>query len=217
MSSLCTVVEFGNLRPQRTTFLLGFISAPYALTNRHSGATHSALGAITGGLDMEMPGDTPNVTFPITNYWNGTIQKLYANGSVPVARLNDMLARILTPYFLLGQDEAYPSIDPSSGDLNALYPQQYRYNFDLTGVRSRDVRGNHANNIRALGAQAAVLLKNVNGALPLKAPKSIGVFGNDAADAVNGPYGFQEEDIGTLPIGGGSGMFNRWPLLLALI
>jgi beta-glucosidase len=168
-------------------------------------------------MDMEMPGDTPNVTFPIANYWNGTIQTLYANGSVTLGRLNDMLARILTPYFLLGQDEAYPSIDPSTSDLQALYPNQYRYDFNLTGARSRDPRDNHADNIRALGAQAAVLLKNVDGALPLKAPKSIGVFGNDAADAVNGPYGFQEEDIGTLPIGGGSGMFNFQALLPPLM
>jgi beta-glucosidase len=127
-----------------------------------------------------------------------------------------MIARIMTPYFLLRQNEAYPSIDPSNGDLQGLYPHQYRYDFDLTGARSRDPRGNHADNIRALGAQAAVLLKNVNGALPLKAPKNIGIFGNDAADSVNGLYGFQEEDIGTLPIGGGSGMFKvklLFPLL----
>jgi len=154
-----------------------------------------------------MPGDTPNVTFAITNYWNGTIQNFYANGTLPSARLNDMLTRVLTPYFYLGQNEAYPSIDPSVADLNFLYPQRYRYDFNLTGTRSRDARDGHAANIRALGAQAATLLKNVNGALPLKAPKNIGVFGSDAADVVNGLYGFQEEDIGTLPIGGGSGTF----------
>jgi beta-glucosidase len=155
---------------------------------------------------MEMPGDTPNVTFAITNYWNGTIQKVYANGSLAATRLDDMLLRIYTPYFYLGQDKAYPSTDPSVAPLNGLYPQQYRYNFNLTGISSRDVRDGHAEIIRALGAQSAVLLKNVNGALPLKAPKTIGVFGSDAGDTENGLYGFQEEDIGALPIGGGSGM-----------
>ena len=163
---------------------------------------------------MEMPGDTPNVTFPITNKWNGTIDKFYANGTLPSTRLNDMLLRILTPYFYLGQNEAYPSVDPSSADLNGLYPPKYRYDFNLIGPRSRDVRGGHAGNNRALGAQSAVLLKNLNGALPLKAPKNIGVFGNDAADSVNGQYSFQEEDIGTLPIGGGSGMFFVDPFCL---
>jgi len=159
-------------------------------------------------MDMEMPGDTPNVTFPITNYWNGTIQNFYANATLSSTKLDDMLARILTPYFHLSQNEAYPSLDPSMADLNKLYPQQYRYDFNLTGTRSRDARNQHAVNIRALGAQAAVLLKNVNSALPLIAPKNIGVFGSDAADTENGLYGFQDEDIGTLPIGGGSGMFT---------
>jgi beta-glucosidase len=159
---------------------------------------------------MEMPGDTPNVTFAITNYWNGTIQEFFANGTLTSPRLDDMVLRILTPYFYLGQDVAYPSVDPSSGDLNALYPPMYRYDFNLTGARSRDVRDSHAGFIRALGAQSAVLLKNENSALPLKAPKNIGVFGSDAADSVNGQYGFQEEDIGTLPIGGGSGMLCRY-------
>jgi beta-glucosidase len=155
---------------------------------------------------MEMPGDTPNVTFPFTNHWNGTIQKFYANGTLASARLNDMLHRVLTPYFHLGQHEAYPSVDPSCADLNGLYPQKYKYGFNLTGARNRDVRDSHAGTIRALGAQSAVLLKNVHGALPLEAPKNIGVFGNDAADSTGGQYGFQQEDIGTLPIGGGSGM-----------
>jgi beta-glucosidase len=176
--------------------------------SRSLGGTHSTIKAVTAGLDMEMPGDTPNVTFAITNYWNGTLDKFYANGTLPSTRLNDMLLRILTPYFHLGQNKAYPSVDPSSADLNGLYPKNYRYDFNLTGTRNRDVRGNHARLIRALGAQSAVLLKNVNGALPLKAPKNIGVFGNDAADSVTGQYSFQEEDIGTLPIGGGSGMFS---------
>jgi beta-glucosidase len=173
------------------------------------GGTHSTIEGITAGQDMEMPGDTPNVTFAISNHWNGTIQNFYANGSLSSARLNDMLVRILTPYFFLGQDKTYPSIDPSSGDLNVLYPQHYRYDFNLTGARNRDVRDNHAANIRAVGAESAVLLKNVNGALPLQAPKNIGVFGNDAADSVTGLYSFQEEDIGALPIGGGSGMLFR--------
>ena len=157
---------------------------------------------------MEMPGDTPSVIFAITNYWNGTIQKVYANRSLPSARLDDMLLRIYTPYFYLGQDNGYPSTDSSCADLNGLYPQQYRYTFDTSGIRSRDVRGDHANLIRTLGAQSAVLLKNDKSALPLKAPKNIGVFGSDAADSESGLYGFQEEDIGALPIGGGSGTFS---------
>ncbi len=167
---------------------------------------------------MEMPGDTPNVTFAITNSWNGTIEIFYANGALASKRFNDMRLRILNPYFYLGQDQAYSSVDPSSADLNALYPQQYRYDFNLEGTRNRDVRGSHAGIIRALGAQSAVLLKTVHGALPLKTPKNIGVFGNDAADTANEQYNFQEEkDISTLPISNGSGIFSSRNYLRAML
>lgn len=57
-----------------------------------------------------------------------------------------------------------------------------------------------------------VLLKNVNGTLPLKAPKNIGVFGNDAGDLTDGLYFGGDADLtnigfqyGVLPVGGGSG------------
>jgi beta-glucosidase len=158
---------------------------------------------------MEMPGNVPAVYAAATNYWNSTIDKFYANGTLTPTRLNDMLLRVLTPYFYHGQHEAYPSVDPSCADLNMLYPKSgYTYDFNLTGTRDRDVRANHAEVIRALGSQSAVLLKNVNGALPLKKPKNIGVFGNDSADPVHGQYVIQEEEIGTISAGGGSGAFS---------
>jgi beta-glucosidase len=58
------------------------------------------------------------------------------------------------------------------------------------------------------------LLKNTNGALPLKTPKTISVFGNDAADLTRGQYSLAmmglnlmdgDYDVGTLAVGGGSG------------
>lgn len=51
-----------------------------------------------------------------------------------------------------------------------------------------DVRDDHADLIRELGAAGIVLLKNTKNTLPLKAPKNIGVFGNDAGDVVDGLY-----------------------------
>jgi beta-glucosidase len=59
--------------------------------------------------------------------------------------------------------------------------------------------------IRDLGAAGTVLLKNNNSTLPLKTPKTIGVFGNDAADVTTGEYPQNDYDIGTLATGGGSG------------
>lgn len=74
------------------------------------------------------------------------------------------------------------------------------------------MRDNHAENIRELGAAGIVLLKNENNALPLKTPKNVGVFGNDASDITIGLYfggdpdlGQIGYDLGVLPVGGGSG------------
>lgn len=56
------------------------------------------------------------------------------------------------------------------------------------------------------------MLKNSNNTLPLKAPKNIGVFGNDAGDLTNGQYSLADLNLGDgnfefgiLANGGGSG------------
>lgn len=89
---------------------------------------------------------------------------------------------------------------------------QYLYNWTYNAQRNVDVRADHKKLIRELGAAGIVLLKNVNSTLPLKAPKNIGVFGNDAGDLVNGQYSLANLNLGTgayaygiLPMGGGSG------------
>ena len=87
------------------------------------------------------------------------------------------------------------------------------YNFTFVfGQSNVDVRGDHAQHIRELGAAGIVLLKNTNNALPLKMPKNIGVFGNDAGDVTDGLYFGADPDLqnigfeyGVLPVGGGSG------------
>jgi beta-glucosidase len=48
-------------------------------------------------------------------------------------------------------------------------------------------------------------LKNIDNALPLKAPKKIAVFGNDAGDLTNGLYPQANYEFGVLASGGGSG------------
>lgn len=112
----------------------------------------------------------------------------------------------MTPYYFLGQDEDFPLVDPSSADLNTFSPKSTWFrNFVLNGTRSRDVRANHDIIIRELGAAATVMLKNVNNTLPLKSPKSIGIFGNDASQDTEGPLNQADFEFGTLIAGGGSG------------
>ncbi|CCF43728.1 beta-glucosidase, partial [Colletotrichum higginsianum] len=82
-----------------------------------------------------------------------------------------MAERVMRPYFLLGQDSDFPSVDPSAGAVFWTY--QYGHQIPTPGglypaVEARDVRRDHAALIRTLGAAGTVLLKNTNGTLPLK-------------------------------------------------
>ncbi|KAF2124987.1 glycoside hydrolase family 3 protein [Dothidotthia symphoricarpi CBS 119687] len=171
------------------------------------GATHAGVPAIEAGLDMNMPGGLGpyGLAFGTPSFFGGNITLAVNNGTLDMARVDDMITRIMTPYYWLGQDSGYPTVDPSTVELNNFSPRStWTREWNVTGESSRDVRGNHAELIRRHGAEASVLLKNVNGALPLKAPKNIAVFGNDASDP---PMLLNQNNFeyGTLAAGGGSG------------
>lgn len=158
---------------------------------------------------MNMPGGLGpyGTLFGTTSFFGGNITLAVNNGTLDVARVNDMIIRIMTPYYHLGQYQDFPSVDASSGDLNTFSPRStWTRNYTFTGERSRDVRGDHGKLIRKHGAAGSVLLKNENGALPLKAPRNIAVFGNDASDPTQSSVLNQRNyEYGTLFAGGGSG------------
>ena len=123
---------------------------------------------------------------PNSSFFGGNITNAVNNGTLDENRVDDMVKRIMTPYFHLRQNDEYPAIDGEELVLNTNRAS-YRYPFTF-GESNVDVRDNHAQLIRDLGVAGTVLLKNTNNALPLKAPKTLGVFGNDAGDLVNGHY-----------------------------
>ncbi|KAH7377525.1 beta-glucosidase 2 precursor [Cadophora sp. MPI-SDFR-AT-0126] len=172
------------------------------------GATHSGVPSIEAGLDMNMPGGLGlyGLTFGEASDFGGNVTLAVNNGTLDSSRVDDMVIRIMTPYFFLGQDKDYPTVDPSSADLNTFSPKNTWFrNYTLNGTRSRDVRADHGALIRKHGAESTVLLKNVNNALPLKSPKIISVFGNDASEDTQGYYNQVDFEYGTLVAGGGSG------------
>lgn len=172
-------------------------------------ATHAGYHAADAGLDMNMPGGI-EFTKSVPSLWGANLTTSVNNGSLSESRLDDMAHRIMTPYFWLGQDEAsFPPVDGDTPSTQRTWAEDtYRYNFTY-GPSHIDVRADHAKLIREIGAAGNVLLKNTNNALPLKNPKNIGVFGNDAADLTNGLYFISLPDpgyeYGVLPSAGGSG------------
>ena len=153
---------------------------------------------------MDMPGGNSLFSSALS-FFGPNLTASVTNGSISEVRLNDMVLRIMTPYFHLNQ-ENYPTVDPTEQTVN-FFPSNPLVDQALEGPPSlRDVRANHATLIRELGAAGTVLLKNTNNTLPLRAPKTLAVFGNDAADLTYGLYDITSNfDIGTLAVGGGSG------------
>jgi beta-glucosidase len=113
------------------------------------GATHSTTKAAINGLDQDMPGDD--------NYFSDPLKKAVEDGQVPMARLNDMVHRILRSMFAAGvidEPAVRTVVDPFRGRDDAQH----------------------------IAEESIVLLKNSGGVLPLKASPSdsIAIIGSHA-------------------------------------
>lgn len=157
------------------------------------GAQHSTNAAANTGLDMSMPGSNFNGG---DVYWGQALLNSVNSGAVALSRVEDMVLRILAPWYMLGQDQGYPSVD-------------------LT----RQVQGNHKTNVRAVARDGTVLLKNDNRVLPLKSAASkiavvgTGAYkGNHANNAASCPD--KACNSGALGMGWGSGAVD-YPYFVA--
>ncbi|MDW5266635.1 MULTISPECIES: glycoside hydrolase family 3 protein [Acidobacteriaceae] len=113
------------------------------------GGTHSTVKAALNGLDQDEPGDD--------NYFSDPLKKAVEDGQVPVARLNDMVHRILRSMFDAGVIDNPPVrtvVDPFRGRDDAQH----------------------------IAEESIVLLKNAGDILPLKASPStsIAIIGSHA-------------------------------------
>lgn len=127
------------------------------------GGAWDSVETALGGQDMLQPGTE--------GLWNTTLIDLVTNGTIPEARLDDQIARILAPYFWLGQaDTPLPSVPFNAPD---FAPEQLPAEFRQVQKPST------LKLIKKIGEDGAVLLKN-EGGLPLKNPQNIAVLGEDA-------------------------------------
>ncbi|KAJ5469507.1 beta-glucosidase A [Penicillium diatomitis] len=178
-------------------------------------AQHSGVSSALAGLDMTMPGDT--VFDSGFSFWGSNLTIAVLNGTVPEWRIDDMAMRIMAAYFKVGLTiEDQPDVNFNSWTFDT-YGYKYFYSKqDYEKVNWHvDVRANHAKQIRETAAKGTVLLKNVNGALPLKQPHFVAVVGEDAGPNPKGPNGCADRgcDEGTLAMGWGSGT-TQFPFLV---
>ncbi|KAH6857126.1 glycoside hydrolase superfamily [Chaetomium sp. MPI-CAGE-AT-0009] len=153
-------------------------------------AQHTTDGSANNGLDMTMPGSDYNGNNVL---WGPQLTSAVNSNRVSRDRLDDMAKRILTSWYLLGQDAGYPRINIGA-----------------------NVQGNHKENVRAVARDGIVLLKNDEGVLPLKKPAKIALVGSAAVVNPDGPNACVDKGCnkGALGMGWGSGSVN-YPYFVA--
>lgn len=151
--------------------------------------------------------------------FGGNLTAYVENGTIPLSRVDDMgqspmsmhyithslfnfllATRILAGWYFLGQDSlSYPQTN-----FDAWNPDD-----DTTNERGEhilpviahkfwmyilvDVQDDHYKLVRQIGAAGSVLLKNMNGALPLNKPSNIVLIGSDAGPGSIGPNEFTDQ------------------------
>ncbi|KAL4973547.1 putative beta-glucosidase L [Aspergillus desertorum] len=164
-------------------------------------AQHSTVQSANTGLDMTMPG-SDFATPPGSIYWGENLAAAIASGSVPQARLDDMVTRILAAWYLVGQDQGHPPVAFSSWDGGAA-------SVNVTTPEHGDLS-------RTIARDSIVLLKNTNASLPLGRPASLAIIGSDAIVNPDGANACADRGCnkGTLAQGWGSGT-AEYPYLVA--
>ena len=171
-------------------------------------AQHTGAASAVAGLDMTMPGDTEFNTG--VSYWGANLTLAVLNGTVPAYRIDDMAMRVMAAYFKVIKKIELDPINFSFWTSNTYGPIHWAAEKGYQQINFHvDVRADHGNLIREIGAKGTVLLKNT-GSLPLKKPKFLAVIGEDAGSNPNGYSSCSDRgcDTGTLAMGWGSGTAN---------
>ncbi|KAK5730170.1 hypothetical protein LTR15_000104 [Elasticomyces elasticus] len=170
--------------------------------------TNSGVASVLAGLDMTMPGDS-NAYDSGDSYFGANLTVAVLNGTVPAWRLDDMAMRIMAGFYFVETNTTRDPVNFSSWTRDTFSYEHYFVGEGWTQVNDHvNVRSDHANLIRSIGARSTVLLKNVNNTLPLTGNEPLtAVFGDDAGPNSNGPNGCPDRgcDDGTLGMAWGSG------------
>nr|ADM47481.1 beta-glucosidase [Paecilomyces sp. 'thermophila'] len=211
VSIMCSYNQINNSYGCGNSYLLNYVLKEelgfQGFVMSDWGAHHSGVGSAMAGLDMSMPGD---ITFDSgTSFWGTNLTVAVLNGTVPQWRVDDMAVRILSTFYKVGRDQVQIPVNFDSWTRDTEGPLHFVVNETWTKINDHvDVRRDHAKIARQVAAASAVLLKNVDGALPLTGKERfVGVFGEDAGSNPLGPNGCPDRgcDNGTLAMGWGSG------------
>lgn len=153
-SAMCSYSVINDVFACENAYLNGILKGEFGFQGFITsdwGATHSTIRSANAGMDMQMPDDS---------YFGAPLKNAVLDGKVPLARLDDMVSRILREEFRFGLFE-HPS--PDTPDAYAATKA-------------------HIATARQAAEQGSVLLKNGGDVLPLNTRQldSIAVIGDGA-------------------------------------
>lgn len=194
-------------------------------------AQRGGVSSALAGLDVTMPGDGLSWA-NAESLWGEQLTLAVLNGSVPIERLDDMVTRVVAAWYQLGQDkweDSGPNFSSWTDDEFGLIHQSSGENIKGIVNKFVDVQGSgdesHGHLVKEIAAEGTILVKNVDGILPLsrngssKSPQGIrlkiGIFGEDAGSG-KGPNACPDRGCnqGTLASGWGSGAVE-FPYLIS--
>lgn len=185
-------------------------------------AQRSGVASALAGLDMSMPGDGPKWA-DANPFWGPNLTQAVLNESVPIARLDDMVTRIVAAWYQLEQDNTTTWPEPKKGEdarpnFSSFTDEKLGYLHPATDDKQKvivnkfvDVQGygkegrDHTVLAQEVAAEGHILVKN-EGVLPINehglsgsqpalgAKIKVGVFGEDAGPVNNPKWPNQCED-----------------------
>lgn len=125
-------------------------------------STRSTVDSVMAGLDISMPGGSLEDSYGFPAFYGDLLIEAVGNGTIPMSRIDDMVARLWRYMFKLGMVD-----NPVTGDAESVARTQA-----------------HLDLAQQMTEEGSVLLKNENAVLPLSASKyrRIAVFGVDGTN-----------------------------------
>ena len=127
-------------------------------------AQHSDQASANAGLDMAMPD---------SKYWGGNRLANMVDDGLNRTRLEDMATRIVATWYQFGQDK------PDLPKLGVGMPVDVTKPHDFVDARDPTAKAS----LLQQAVEGHVLVKNIRGALPLRSPQVLSLFGYDAIQA----------------------------------